>query len=151
VGKEKELDKLKNLIFSGDEANIKLAKTLAEGIGGEIEAQVNDICLRLTRLLERWGGGQTGTPKAPSLGNYIKAVKERGFSVNKVITDAFPDDLEVLAPYIKRFYLSYMGKSKMPKNLKVFSHLEEFKVASGDLLSLPRELWEIKIRRDLAR
>lgn len=137
---ENALDKIKALLYSGDETNMELAKSLSK-------SQKIPEGLRLYQELVQshsfWKEQiLSNFPESPA--HIIPYFKEQGFDFFKIYTfKEIPEEQDFLIPFIKEFKVWYLSLSSLPKGLERFTELGYIHVGSGDLKSIDRKVWQL--------
>ena len=139
-------EKLKKLLLSGDEANFELAYSLAES---QANQEIIDLYFKLIEIHDFWSAHPMENFSDKPYG-MIPALKMHGLNMFKNYeVKTIPKEHEILAPYIRSFYIWYTSLRSLPEGLGMFKNIEKIEVQGAPFTYIRDEIWELPLLREV--
>lgn len=134
-------EKLRELLWSGDAANVQLARTLAQS---QNIPQLEELYQTMLRSHDYWKNQLLNKFPTHYPEQLLPYFQQQGFDFFKIYElREIPKEQDFLIPFIRRFYVWYLSLSQLPEGLGRFTEIESIEVSSGDLKSVRDEVWSL--------
>lgn len=137
---DRDYQKLENLLFSTDPANLKLALELAKSQGNK---KILELYALMEDIYDFWSAVPLDKfPKDISGMMHYFSTEGLNFFKNYDIK-VIPEEHKILAPYIKSFHIWYTSFHQLPEGLGMFENIENIEVDGGPITAIRDEVWSL--------